>query len=109
MSCNDVFQATCGNSHKEFLPGKVYVLLNATGTRQDWLSRASAASTLKQTTFNTTSSKVLCKRMSFSFKSRRMCSPPHPEGEKERGAAGTRRATLFLSFFCRRRRQVLAE
>ncbi len=36
-------------------------------------------------------------------------TPPHPRGEKEGGAAGARRATLFLSFFCRRRRLVLAE
>jgi len=33
---------------------------------------------------------------------------PTPKGEKERGAAA-RRATLFLSLFCRRRRQALAE
>ena len=38
------------------------------------------------------------------LKSRRMCSPPHPKGKKERDAAGARRVTLFLSFFCRRRR-----
>jgi len=37
-----------------------------------------------------------------------MRSPPHPKGEKERGAASGR-ATLFLSFFGRRRRLVLAE
>jgi hypothetical protein len=37
------------------------------------------------------------------------CVPrPTPKGEKERGAAG-RRTTLFLSLFCRRRRQALAE
>ena len=34
---------------------------------------------------------------------------PTPEGEEERGAAGARRTTLFLSFFSRRRRPVLAK
>src|SRR6266568_921938 len=39
-----------------------------------------------------------------------MCSPPHPKGKKERGAACGRTPRQALSFlFCRRRRLVLAE
>src|SRR6266700_379671 len=42
------------------------------------------------------------------LKSRRMCSPPKERKSVTRRAAA-RRVTLFLSFFCRRRRRVLAE
>src|SRR5207249_839218 len=47
----------------------------------------------------------------YSLKSRHMCFPPHPERERKSVArrAAARRATLFLSLFCRRRRPVLAE